>query len=206
MKSDAIPMELSASFSINGIGPRLSAALPVLRRGGIVMLVAGLAALGCGGPLQEQGDTSGSANAGGAESPALSFGSGASSAVAGEETSIQSFTLPAGYTAAEVGGWQLGDAITADSTVSGTNSRSGWGSSILAVIQDFRADKLNFEATRDHEGDDRGIVSNSPGADRMPVVAHAGVTKTVTSAAAFNPFYRTVRGVNLAYKSARDSR
>jgi fibro-slime domain-containing protein len=97
-----------------------------------------------------------------------------------------------------VGGFKVGSEITAAATPPPTTvDPNACGASILAVIRDFHADHQNFEATL---GSDPGIVAKTLGADRKPVYAHTGATKTVTGPAAFDQFYRTVSGVNRAFQ------
>lgn len=153
-----------------------------------------------GGAPQAPAESSSGAHSGVTGTPSLQLTARPQDAGTTEVANVPSTTLPAGYTAADVGGWQLGEPLTNDSTAAGTTDSKGCGSTILAVIRDFHADKVNFEAAQSRQGDDLGIVSKTLGPDRKPVFAHTGSTKTVTSAATFDQFYRTVTGVNLAYK------
>lgn len=108
-------------------------------------------------------------------------------------------TLPVGFEPANIfGGYRVGEEITAaagdeDKAETGTDS---CGATILAVIRDFKADGQNFENPA--IGDDRNMVSPTLGDDRKPVfAASAG---TVKNPAQFADWYRTVDGVNKAYK------
>jgi fibro-slime domain-containing protein len=67
----------------------------------------------------------------------------------------------------------------------------------LAVIRDFKADGRTFEGLT---GDDRGVVASALGADRKPVFAKQGATRTIAGAAVFNEFYRNTPGVNIPFE------
>ena len=111
-------------------------------------------------------------------------------------------TLPAGFTAADkFGGYRVGDAITAGSgapTDVLDADADGCGTTILAVIRDFKRDDKNFEGPK--IGDDRNLVLPTLGADRKPVFAASGPTDTVREPAQFADWYRTVDGLNKAFK------
>jgi fibro-slime domain-containing protein len=109
-------------------------------------------------------------------------------------------TLPDGFVAAnEFGGYLVGDELTADSGSDETKiDEDGCGTTILAVVRDFRADGLNFEASG--SGDDRNLVSQELGADRKPVFLPTEPTLTVKEPAQLADWYRTVDGLNKAYK------
>jgi len=109
-------------------------------------------------------------------------------------------TLPDGFTPANVfGGYQLGNEIAPGSVTEGKTetSKDGCGTTILAVIRDFKADGKNFEGAN---GDDRNLVLPVLGDNRKPVFAPAGPTVTVQDPAQFADWYRSVDGVNKAYK------
>ncbi|HEY0464600.1 MAG TPA: fibro-slime domain-containing protein [Polyangiaceae bacterium] len=109
-------------------------------------------------------------------------------------------TLPDGFTATDrFGGYRVGKELTSDS---GEPSATGdstelCGTTILAVIRDFRRDGENFDGKI---GDDRNLVLPTLGADRKPVLASTEPTLTVKNPAQFADWYRTVDGVNKAYK------
>lgn len=110
-------------------------------------------------------------------------------------------TLPPGFTPANMfGGYLVGEEVTADSgTPAETpDSSQGCGTTILAVIRDFKADGQNFEGPG--LGDDRGMVLPTLGPDRKPVFAPTGPTPTVKNPEQFANWYRTVEGVNQAFK------
>jgi fibro-slime domain-containing protein len=128
----------------------------------------------------------------------LDAGTGDASAAA---TTAESTTLPAGYTAATIGGWLLGAEITdagSPEPDAGTQA-GGCGTTILTVIRDFEADGRTFEAPQSDMGDDQGIVLPMLGSDRKPVYAHTGSTKTIGSAAVFDEFYHDTPGVNIPF-------
>jgi len=131
-----------------------------------------------------------------------------SSNASGGATSIYPTTLPPGFTAADAfGGFKLGDPIPVSFGEAGAGgnpaaggtggSTDSCGTTILAVIRDFHADRKNFEGAT---GDDRMLVQSQLGADRKPVFAPAGPTLTVQDPAQFADWYRNVDGLNKAYK------
>jgi len=111
-------------------------------------------------------------------------------------------TLPVGFTPANMfGGYRVGDEITAADGVDenpGTGTES-CGATILAVVRDFKSDGKNFEGTA--LGDDRNMVLPELGDDRKPVFFGSSVSDpTVKDPAQFADWYRTVDGLNKAYK------
>jgi fibro-slime domain-containing protein len=108
-------------------------------------------------------------------------------------------TLPVGFVPANMfGGYRVGEEITpADGGDDKPDtSTESCGTTILAVIRDFKADGKNFENPA--IGDDRNVVSPELGSDRKPVfVSSAG---TIKDPAQFDNWYRTVDGLNKAYK------
>lgn len=112
-------------------------------------------------------------------------------------TDIPITTLPPGFTAADkFGGYKLGDPITGSGSGGaggGGGASNGCGTTILAVIRDFKADGKNFEGKI---GDDRGLVMPTLGADRKPVWATSAPTKTVADPTQLNSWYRNVEGLN----------
>ncbi|MEO7034448.1 MAG: fibro-slime domain-containing protein [Polyangiaceae bacterium] len=120
-------------------------------------------------------------------------------------TSTYSSTLPPGFTAANMlGGYRLGDPITsADSGSAGSGSAvatNSCGTTILAVIRDFKADHMNFEGPLRGSNDDLGLVKPDLGPDRKPVFAPSGPTVTVLDPTQFDSWYRNVDGLNLPFK------
>ncbi len=120
----------------------------------------------------------------------------------GANAGSYSTTLPPGFTAADrFGGYRLGDPITSASGSAGSGGAStttdGCGTTILAVIRDFKADHMNFEG---NTGDDHNLVESELGPDRKPVFAPSGPTRTVQDPAQFDDWYRNVDGLNMPYK------
>ena len=113
-------------------------------------------------------------------------------------------TLPDGFTAANMfGGYRVGAEISpgGEAPVDPLDPKlEGCGTTILAVIRDFKADGKNFEGGEDVFYDDHGVVLPTLGADRKPVFAGTGRTLTIKDPAQFADWYRTVDGVNKAYK------
>jgi fibro-slime domain-containing protein len=110
-------------------------------------------------------------------------------------------TLPPGFVPANMfGGYLVGDEITAADGGDGKTETSteSCGTTILAVIRDFKADGKNFEGIP--VGDNRNMVLPELGADRKPVFASAANAFTVGDPAQFADWYRTVDGLNKAYK------
>jgi fibro-slime domain-containing protein len=113
--------------------------------------------------------------------------------------------LPADFTRADLGGWRLGDEITAADPGSGGSAGVGGGSSgcgtlILGVLRDFRADHPDFEAYLNNPDGLKGLVQDRLDPSRKPVYAPPGSTAGSTSAADFDQWYRNVGGVNRPYR------
>ncbi len=190
--------------------------LPVLKLAAVCSAQAFCLAISWGCSSSGQGDLSlgmpsasgvqssngGSTNSEGGSGITITPGgaAGAAGGIGGSMSAPPTTTLPAGFTQADVGGYRVGAPIDTTSGTVGATSTSGCGTTILAVIRDFHADQQNFEAAASHEGDDKGIVQTTLGADRKPVYAPSGATKTVTGQAAFDQFYRNVSGVNMPFE------
>ena len=169
------------------------------------LLLTGLLAAGCGSSSDGAGSGSGTPGQAGGVSLIVPPPGGDPSAGAGGTTTY-STTLPAGFTAAnKSGGYRLGDPITgADSggaNGGGAPATNSCGTTILAVIRDFKADNMNFEGpTMGRSIDDKGLVKPDLGPDRKPVFAPTGPTATVLDPAQFDSWYRNVDGLNLPFK------
>jgi len=109
-------------------------------------------------------------------------------------------TLPVGFVPADIfGGYLVGDPISPGASAESPEiSKDSCGTTILAVIRDFEADGQNFEGPG--IGDDRNLVLPELGVDHKPVLAHREPTLTIKDPAQFSDWYRTVDGVNKAYK------
>jgi fibro-slime domain-containing protein len=112
-------------------------------------------------------------------------------------------TLPPDFTMTDVGGYKLGDPIPTDGTggaSAGTGGQggasSGCGTTILAVIRDFKADGSTFEGPI---GGDPMVVLPMLGSDRKPVYAKTGASSTIAGPEIFNTFFHDTPGVNLPF-------
>ncbi len=153
--------------------------------------------------------------------PAEMGGSGGDSGVPKAITS-----LPAGYTATDIGGFQLAGRVDPHAPASsggggsggagGGDSMGDCGNVLLAVVRDFKgADEgghADFEATGIQGADvTPNLVSPTLGADKKPTyasqceVGNAGPMgmcpygAQTTTAANFDPWFRDAAGVNDAY-------
>lgn len=164
---------------------------PGVGDGGAVAVTAGSGPSAAGSVGVSGGPSSGGA-------PPLDVTPGGS---AGSLVGSGSSGPPADYTPANVGAWKLGDPLTDSSMTTNTPSTNGCGNVLVGVVRDFEADYENFDTPDEtHMGDDLGVVAVALGADKKPVYAHAGATKTLSGAEAFNQLFRDVDGVNKAYK------
>jgi fibro-slime domain-containing protein len=198
------PMRKSTTSMYNTLAVRR----PLLRA--VIWPMAG-AAIACGSANNSSKiDGAGGANTqGGSVSLIVPTGgsdTGGSTASSGASSSLPPGTLPPGFTKAELGGFQVGSQILAGgaggaaSTVGSSGaggSTSGCGTTILAVIRDFKGDGRTFEGPT---GDDVGIVKPALGSDRKPVYARTGATRTVAGPTVFNEFYRDTPGVNIPFE------
>lgn len=172
----------------------------------LAKFLAGVLAAGCGGPAspsQVTGGGAGSPASGGGINLQLPDPSGGSFNGTGGAGAIYPSALPAGFTAANrFGGYKLGAALTSagagESGIGGSEgSTTSCGTTILAVIRDFKPDRKNFEG---NTGDDHRLVKSDLGTDRKPVYAPSGPTRTVQDPGQFADWYRTVDGLNQAFK------
>lgn len=197
-------------------GPRMQSSLLVIPEfsfnrslcAGICLLsLAGSVLSGCGGSSQGSEVSGGSAaNGSGAGSPVLQLPTGGDSAggASGVPTAPPG-TLPPGFTPTELGGFMTGAQLAAGGTGStpdpgggaGMGARS-CGTTIKAVVRDFKPDGMTFEGPI---GDDRGVVEPRLGADRKPVYARGDrATRTIAGPEIFNQFYRSTPGVNIPFE------
>lgn len=104
--------------------------------------------------------------------------------------------LPTGGTGSGTGaGGDLGLTSGSGTQSSGTGVNDGCGSVLAGTVRDFRDDHPDFEGVL---GDDKGIVLPDLGADGKPVYAGNPTTPTTSGKDAFDQWFRTVPGVNLA--------
>ena len=114
------------------------------------------------------------------------------------------YALPEGYTAANSGGWLLGDPVEggAEPTVPvGSGSVDGCGTEIVGIVRDFRRGDQpdghpDFE-TYKGKGE-KGIVDPLLDSNLKPVLA-AGDHKFITSPADFEQWYHDVPNVNAPF-------
>jgi fibro-slime domain-containing protein len=70
---------------------------------------------------------------------------------------------------------------------------------LRAIVRDFRADWVDFEATGASGNiDDRGVLARQLGPDGLPVWAKPGASLTISGQAAFDTWFRDVPGLNQA--------
>jgi fibro-slime domain-containing protein len=108
--------------------------------------------------------------------------------------------LPEGFTAATMGGFQLGDPLTGGDAGSATNA-AGCQSVLTGVVRDFPSAHPDFG----HYccGDMRGVIAPALGDDQKPVYTLPGpflIPNTTqplsTGPDQFNQWYRSVDGIN----------
>ncbi|HVZ72706.1 MAG TPA: fibro-slime domain-containing protein [Polyangia bacterium] len=125
--------------------------------------------------------------------------------------------IPAGYTNADIGAYKLGDPISATSGTTSIDSPNTGCYQVVGIVRDFKG----FNETGGHPDFEHysgaaqtpGLVASALGSDRKPVYASkcesgsATLDMTAcpygpqtTTKADFDEWYRTVAGVNLAYK------
>lgn len=186
---------------------RYARGMTPVRHYGVIAASVLISALACGG-----GDDGGGSEVVGGASSAGTAGSGGSLSLdpvgGGSDVGLggddgagpTSGTLPAGFTKADVGGYKLGEEITSDEGSGDAGAPSspsdGCGTTILGVVRDFTPEHPDFEKAIASE---KGLVEPILGADRKPVFAHAGATKTVSGPASFDEWYRNTEGKNMPY-------
>jgi fibro-slime domain-containing protein len=182
-------------------------ALAVFNVGGALLSIA------CGSSTQGSGTATGggmiSIGAGGTVSGSGGMspigvppGGSGSPISGGDAMPTGSAGFPDGFTPATIGGYKVGDPVTDNTAQPTPTVDSGCGTTILAVIRDFQADRMNFEnpALSNRSTDDRGIIETTLGADQKPVYAHTGTTTvTIRDGAAFDTFFHNVPGTNQAF-------
>ena len=167
-----------------------------------IALSASAGSVACGSSSNDS-KVSGSAGSSGSLAGTTSIivppdGTGGDGTGNGGSSSMPQTTLPAGFTAANMfGGFKVGAEITgsggSDGAGGSSTNSNGCGTTILAVIRDFKADGKNFEG---QTGDDRGMVEQTLGTDRKPVWAHTTPTKTVADPSQLPSWYTNTDGLN----------
>jgi fibro-slime domain-containing protein len=149
----------------------------------ILALIGGLA-LACGDPDGERnpriggpGSGTGGSGAGQNGDNPIIIDPGDINGTGGSTDDDGPWTLPAGFTRADKGGWKLGDEITSDSEGGGTGPSDGGtdscGTEVLGIVRDFRMAHEDFQ----HYGAlavSPGIVDPTLGEDRKPRHATSG--------------------------------
>jgi fibro-slime domain-containing protein len=174
----------------------------------------------CGGSNSSKVDDGSAAASTGAGAPVNNIntgtgdGGGANGSAGSSSGTPGPYMLPADFTAADLGGYKTGAAIT-DSSSTGsagaanTGSGSGCGTQIVGVVRDFKGinepmghpDFEHFAGT----SASKGIVKPDLGSDQKPVYAATGAFidpangQQTTSKADFDQWYRNTQDVNKPY-------
>jgi fibro-slime domain-containing protein len=193
-----------------------------------LLVTLGTGLVGCGGSTSS-GTGAGNAGQGGsaigvggslglAGTAGGPSGTGAAPSGSGGTGNTGPYMLPSGFTGTELGGYKLGDAFNSDTPPSGTgtggaSNTSGCGSTILAVVRDFKGrdesgGHPDFEAYSGRQPTP-GMVENALGMNLKPVytgICEAGANigpcpygDQTTSQTAFDQWYRYVVDVNRPY-------
>jgi fibro-slime domain-containing protein len=136
----------------------------------------------------------------------------------------QVIPIPAGYTMANIGAYKLGDPIPANGAAQTVDSPPGGCYQVVGIVRDFRGcnEMMPHPDFEDYMGGAQttGLVAPMLGTDSKPVYASKcesgslmcggtgmGLDPTAcpygpetTSKALYDEWYRTMDGVNLAYK------
>ncbi len=189
-------------------------------REGLLAGVLVLALAACSGTA-----SSGSRDTAGGAGGGVSSGTGGAPffGIAGAQSDaalpvIPTGPIPAGFTKADIGGYELGEPTSGDAVTEGSASTQDAGPGggcdvMLAVVRDFKginedAGHPDFEAFSG-KGATTGLVATALGADRKPVYAsHCEAQpdrklcpygQQTTSVADFDQWYRFTDGVNKPY-------
>jgi fibro-slime domain-containing protein len=166
------------------------------------------------------GGTSGTAGVGGggpsatAGTSPINFGAAGAPASPLPTTSSGGFVdIPADFTRTDVGAFKLGDPLAAGASIPGVATPSTGCNRVTGVVRDFRGiNEANGHPDFEHfegYGPTPGLVATQLGPDHKPVYTgrcelpsnpnNCTSGQQTTSKAAFDQWYRTVAGVNLAY-------
>ena len=105
--------------------------------------------------------------------------------------------MPSDFDAAEVGGYKLGDAITADAptAIASEDGRSdGCGSILTGILRDIQESHPDFGG--DVTNLQRGLVQDTLGADGKPQLSQNFRRGFIEGADSFRQWYESVPGVN----------
>jgi fibro-slime domain-containing protein len=173
---------------------------------------------GCGssgsGAKSGTGGSSGNGAGGGGGTIVLTGGSGGAVGEGGPG-GAGSYQLPPGFTQTEFGGYKLGPAFNGDTPPTldgGSSSSDGCGTTILAVVRDFKGyNEPGGHPDFEHYSGDQptpGLVQNDLGVDQKPVytgICEASLTgpcpygQQTTSKTYFDEWYRYTANVNKPY-------
>lgn len=177
----------------------------------VAVALAVWGASGCGGSSGAKGGTGGGSGngAGGSGGGIVAVGG------SGGDAGPGSYHLPPGFTPTEFGGYKLGPAFNGDTPPAldaGMSSSSGCGSTILAVVRDFKGyNEPGGHPDFEHYSGDQptpGLVNGVLGADHKPV--YTGICEAsligpcpygqqTTSKTYFDEWYRYTANVNKPY-------
>jgi fibro-slime domain-containing protein len=156
---------------------------------------------------------SGSLFAGGAGSPFVGGAAGAVVSVSPGASSSGFVEIPADFTRTDIGAFKLGPSLAPGASDPGLATPTGCDHRVTGVVRDFRGiNEANGHPDFEHYegyGPTPGLVANQLGPDRKPVYTgrcelasnpnNCTSGQQTTSKAAFDQWYRTIAGTNLAY-------
>jgi fibro-slime domain-containing protein len=165
-------------------------------------------AAGSSGILGSAGSTTG-----GTANPYASGGAGVVASTSSAPSSQGFVEIPADFTRTDIGAFKLGPSLAPGASDPGIATPSTGCNRVTGVVRDFRGfNEANGHPDFEHYegyGATTGLVAPQLGADRKPVYTGRceqpsnpnGCTsgQQTTSKAAFDQWYRTVAGVNMAY-------
>ncbi len=109
--------------------------------------------------------------------------------------------MPADFTATDLGGWRLGEPVTAGSEqLAGLTEDSrvdGCGSILTGLVRDIRENHPDFGG--DVTNLRRGLVQDTLGEDGKPVLGGNFRNGFIASTESFSEWYESVPGVNLPF-------
>ena len=112
--------------------------------------------------------------------------------------------MPADFTAAEVGGYKLGDAVPAgavEAVETNDDGRTdGCGSILTGILRDIQESHPDFGG--DITNLQRGLVQNTLGANGKPQLSQNFRDGFIASADSFRQWYESVPGVNQTFQMA----
>jgi fibro-slime domain-containing protein len=172
---------------------------------------------GAGGGFAPAAGGAGPSSAAGAAGVAgtlpIMFGGAAGTGAQTSTPSTGFVDIPADFTRTDIGAFKLGDGLAAGATDPGIATPSASCNRVRGVVRDFRGiNEANGHPDFEHfegYGPTPGLVAPQLGSDRKPVYTgrcelssnpnNCTSGQQTTSKAAFDQWYRTVAGVDLAY-------